>query len=126
MTQLSIAFSTMALRLVELFGKDGYIIRRKVLDESEEVTPTKPGVVTITDYVCKAAITDFKVEEIDGTNVLRGDKQVVVAVTNTLPEQIIPGDYFVDFDNTEWTIVPKAQPLEVNGIKVAYIIQVRM
>lgn len=126
MTQLSAAFSTMALQLVSLFGKEGYIIRRKSFAESDPITPTKPGAEVVTDYICKAAITDFKLDEIDGTNVLRGDKQVVLAITDALPSQIIPGDYFVDFENIEWTIVPKAQPLEVNGIKVAYILQVRM
>ena len=125
MTQLSNSFASMALQLVELFGKDGYAIRRITPGESDPATPTKPGAETIVDYVCKAAITDFKIKEIDGTVVLQGDKQVIIAVTDTLPDQIIEGDVFVDGDIT-WNIVTPVNPVEVNGIKVVYILQVRM
>lgn len=124
MTQLSQSFASMALQLVELFGKEGYNIRRITQGDSNPATPTKPGEETVENFGCKAAITDFKIKEIDGTVVLQGDKQVVIAVTDTLPDEILEGDVFVDGDIT-WNIVTPVNPLEVNGIKVAYILQVR-
>lgn len=124
MTQLSDSFRKVALSLVERFGKDGYIIRREVRGTLDPEHPTRPAETTVVDYTCKAAISAYEEKQIDGIQVLRNDMQVVVAWTEGLPEDIKPGDKFVD-GGVEYKIVPNEQPLKVNGVLVAYILQVR-
>ena len=123
-TQLSDSFRRMALSLVKRFGKEGYIIRRETQAPSDPETPTKPGVITTSDFLCKAAVTSFTVEQIDGIQVLRDDLQVVGAWTEGIPEDIKPGDLFVD-GVINYKIIPPHQPITVNGELVAYILQVR-
>ena len=124
MTQLSESFRRTALALVNRFGKDGYIIRREVRGTPDPEHPTRPVKNEVVDFVCKAAISAYEEKQIDGIQVLRNDRQVVVAWTEGLPEDLKPGDKFVDGD-IEYKIVPNEQPLFVNGILVAYILQLR-
>lgn len=124
MTQLSESFRRTALSLVNRFGKDGYIIRREVRGERDPEHPTRPVKYDVVDFECKAAISAYEEKQIDGIQVLRNDRQVVVAWSEGLPEDLHPGDKFVDGD-IEYKIVPNQQPLFVNGILVAYILQVR-
>lgn len=123
-TRLSSNFRRIALRLVERFGKDGYYIRREVRDEPDAEHPTRPVKVETVDYPCKAALAQYEERQIDGIQVLRSDRMAVVAWTEGLPEDIIPGDMFVDGE-VVYKIVPNEQPLAVNGELVAYILQIR-
>ena len=123
-TRLSSNFRRIALRLVEKFGKDGYFIRREVRDDPDLAFPTRPAKIEIVDYPCKAALASYEERQIDGVQVLRSDRMAIVAWTEGLPEDIIPGDMFVDGD-TVYKIVPNEQPLAVNGELVAYILQIR-
>lgn len=124
MTRLSDSFRKVALSLVERFGKDGYVIRREVRGVPDPEHPTRPVKNDVVDYTCKAAISAYEEKQIDGIQVLRNDMQVVVAWSSGLPEDIKPGDKFVD-DGIEYKIVPNGQPLKVNGELVGYILQVR-
>lgn len=123
-TRLSRAFSKTALRLVELFGKDGYIIRREEREEVDPDNPTRVPAMVVTDYPCKAAISAYEDRQIDGIQVMRNDMQVVVAWTEGLPEDIRSGDMFVDGEIV-YKVVPNGQPLKVNGVLVAFVLQVR-
>lgn len=122
-TRLSKSFARTALRLVNVFGKD-YVIRRETQGAKDPDKPTLPGPVTIEDFILKAAITNFETEQIDGTQVLRGDLKVVVAQTDALPEEFLPGDFFID-GAKRYNIIPPVKILSVNGITVAQVLQVR-
>lgn len=129
-TRLSKSFNKTALRLVELFGKDGYYIRREERGEVDPDKPTRVPDMVVRNYPCKAAVTTYEDKQIDGIQVMRNDMQVVVAWTEDLPTDIRSGDMFVDSNEDPdeeivYKIVPNGQPLKVNGVLVAYILQVR-
>lgn len=123
-TQLSESFRKMAVDMVNVFGKSGYAIRRETKGPKDPNKPTDPGPVQTEDFICSAAVTDYDIKQIDGVQVLRGDQQVILAITEGLLEDIRPGDLFVDGDKV-WNIIPPVSPVEVNGARVVYILQVR-
>lgn len=123
-TQLSESFRTMAVDLVGVFGKPGYIIRRETPGPADPQRPTELGPIQTEDFFCRAAVMDYELSQVDGVQVLRGDRQVVVAVTEDLVKDIKPGDMFVDGGQV-WNIIPPTTPVEVNGERVAYFLQVR-
>lgn len=122
-TRLSRSFSRTALRLVNVFGKD-YIFRRETEGAKDPDKPTLPGPITIEDFILKAAVTNFETEQIDGTQVLRGDLKVIVAQTDNMPEEFLPGDFFID-GTKRYNIIPPVKIVSVNGITVAQVLQVR-
>lgn len=124
MTQLSDTFRKLAVRLVKRFGKDGYVIRRYIELKMDPEHPTEPSDIEVLEFGANAVITEYKTEQIDGVQVLRGDKQVIVAWTETLPKQILPGDLFVDGEEI-YNIIPPVEVIGVNGVDVAYVLQVR-
>lgn len=124
MTQLSDTFRKLAVRLVKRFGKDGYVIRRYIELAMDPEHPTEPSDIEVLEFGANAVITEYKTEQIDGVQVLRGDKQVIVAWTETLPKQILPGDFFVDGEEI-YNIIPPVEVIGVNGVDVAYVLQVR-
>lgn len=124
MTQLSDTFRKLAVRLVKRFGKDGYVIRRYIELAMDPEHPTEPSDIEVLEFGANAVITEYKTEQIDGVQVLRGDKQVIVAWTETLPKQILPGDLFVDGEEI-YNIIPPVEVIGVNGVDVAYVLQVR-
>lgn len=124
MTQLSESFRKTAIRLINRFGKDGYTIRRNVEAESLPETPTVPGEVETQEYPIKAVFVDYTTEQIDGVQVLRGDRQVIMAHAQDIPDGVLPGDLFVDGE-TVYSVVPPMQIVGVNGVDVVCIIQVR-
>lgn len=124
MTQLSDTFRKLAVRLVARFGKDGYVIRRYIELAMDPEHPTEPSDIEVLEFGANAVITEYKTEQIDGVQVLRGDKQVIVAWTETLPKQILPGDLFVDGEEI-YNIIPPVEVIGVNGMDVAYVLQVR-
>lgn len=123
-TPLSEAFRTMAVDMVGVFGKSGYVIRRETKGPKDPQKPTDPGPIQTEDYICRAAVVDYDITQIDGIQVMRGDQQVIVAVTEDLLDEIKPGDLFVDGAKV-WNIIPPLSPIEVNGERVAYVLQVR-
>lgn len=124
MTQLSDTFRKLAVRLVKRFGKDGYVIRRYIELAMDPEHPTEPSDIEVLEFGANAVVTEYKTEQIDGVQVLRGDKQVIVAWTETLPKQILPGDLFVDGEEI-YNIIPPVEVIGVNGVDVAYVLQVR-
>lgn len=122
-TRLSESFNKTALRLVTKFGKQ-YAFRRETYGPKDPQKPTQPGPITIEDFICQAAVVNFETKQIDSIQVLRGDLKVIVAQTDTMPEEFLPGDFFID-GTKKYNIIPPVQLLAVNGITVAQILQVR-
>jgi len=123
-TALSDIFRRMAVSMVERFGKDGYFIRRRFPGEKDPKRPTRPADVVVKDFPCKAAITAYTVNQIDFVQVLRGDMQAVLAYTPNLPDDIVPGDQFLD-GNIVYNIIPPHERITVNGELVCYMLQLR-
>ena len=123
-TLLSERFRRMVVSMVQRYGKDGYFIRRRFPGVKNPKYPTRPVDETVKDFPCKAAVTSYKDNQIDFIQVLRGDMQAVLAYTPNLPDDIVPGDQFLD-GHIVYNIIPPHERITVNGELVCYMLQLR-
>ena len=119
---LSDEFRDVALELIDLFGK-AYVIRRRTQVTPDPARPTYVEMVT-QDFPCKAALTSWTEDQVKYLQVLREDLQAIIAWNDQLPEQLFPGDLFVD-GTREYTIIPPESVISVNGQTVAWQVLVR-
>lgn len=112
----------MAVEIIGTFGKKYKIVRR---------TPTTPDASRPTSVVMEtqewdidAVLTGFTEEQIKFLNVLRDDMQAIIAWNPNLPEDLHPGDLFMD-GTREYTIVPPQTNITVSGNVVAWQVLVR-
>lgn len=123
MTALSDEFRAAAAELIDLFGRDGCIIRRQ---EKVFPDPERPTMVEFknTDYPCKAALIAWTEEQIKMNPALREDQQVIIEWNPQLPDRLLPGDQFID-GKMMYKIVPPEDVYSVNGVIVIWRILVR-
>ena len=119
---LSSEFREMALEIVDVFGKEYHIVRRTPTTPD----PSKPTTVVMEteQWTVKAALVAFTEEQIKFLNVTREDMQAIVVWNPSLPQDLRPGDLFMEGDR-EYTIVPPETVITVNGEIVAWQLLVR-
>lgn len=77
---------------------------------------------TPTSYPTYGIVTDYKLRDIDGTLIKQGDRLLIMAATNGMPEP--NGDDNVVINGVTWT-VKNCNPVAPAGVPILYKIQVR-
>jgi hypothetical protein len=95
------------------------VIRRSA---TSGTTPWNPGAATTQDYDVYAAIVDYEIREIDGTNIRRTDQKAIISAEG-LEIEIGTNDVLV-MGEKSYNII-SAQPLAPAGLIVIYQAQVR-
>jgi hypothetical protein len=125
------SFVSLAERLIELNGRDLFLVRR---DQDNPLDPSKPwrestGVAEINVGV-KGVFTEFEKEDFDGSLVRRGDKRVLIAAKSVTDEggsaanlKIEDYDYVLD-GGVRWKILT-AELIEPGPLRILFDLQVR-
>lgn len=81
----------------------------------------------VNDYQARARVTDFEDQELVG-GVRQGDRKAIVyaddLVNNGLVTPVTVGDYFLDVDTSEYTVI-EPKPRRVKGVLIAYELTLR-
>ena len=124
-------FRTVAERLIEENGRDLSLVRR---DQGNPVDSAKPWrdsteAATIT-VIVKGVIIDFDKEDVDGSLVRRGDKQVLISDKSVIDEGGSAANLKIeDYDEVldagvRWKII-QANTIEPGDTRIMYDLQVR-
>ncbi len=73
-------------------------------------------------YPTYGVITDYRLKDIDGTLVKRGDKRIILAATEAMPEP--NGDDNIIISGVIWSVII-SNPVAPANIPILYIVQVR-
>lgn len=93
-----------ALRLITRFGK-AWTVRRYTKGTYDPSNNTRTTSAT-TDYTVQGMLSDYQQREIDGTNILKGDKLLLVAasglaITPTITDLLVEGSTLYKIVNIE-------------------------
>lgn len=102
--------------LIRKFGADS------TLTQNALSGPDHNPVLTPTNHACQAALLDYKVGEIDGTEVRRGDSKIYLS-TEGLTVTPSPADT-ITFNAAVYQVID-VKPLEPGGTAVFWELQAR-
>lgn len=110
----------LALRLITKFGQSATLVQASRSQQTAQ--PWKPDTTVETSYSVKAVFLDYKINEIDGELIRRGDQRVYVPASG-LAVVPGPGDH-LERDEERWTVIV-CVPLNPGGTQIVYTLQAR-
>jgi hypothetical protein len=109
--------SSTAKQMIGKYGRD-LVLKRNIEGTFDPATYAFSG-TSSPEVSCKGIVTNFKINEVDGTIVLRTDKKIILDA-DALPEQ---NDKIID-GTDEYTIV-NVDSLEPGNTTLLYKVQAR-
>jgi len=109
-----------AAPLIKKYGQQ-ILLRPPVIASIDPVTSTITPGATV-DYTGYAIEEEYAQRDVDGTNIKRGDKKLLIAVDITIPP--ITPDFKVIMASTVWHVID-CKPTSPGGITIVYTAQIR-